>query len=322
MKELISVIVPVYKVEKYLGKCVDYLINQTYSNLEIILIDDGSPDGCPALCDAYAKRDKRIKVIHKENGGLSDARNEGMKIATGDYISFIDSDDWIDTDAYQLMMDIMIRYDADIVECNFNYVYEHEIKEKQVNYSKKIFNTEEALSNLISGRIFQSVVWNKIYKRKCMVGIDFEIGKINEDEFWTYQVFARAKKIVFINKALYYYLQRNTSIMGNYSLKHLDNVEGMFNRMCFMEKYYPSLHLISKLFFYRACIYHYQMILKNKEVDVDKLGKKLLCEYRNRIKFSIKDLNYCSLKEKVFIVLSRMSMDLCCRARNIIGVGM
>lgn len=322
MEKLISVIVPIYKVEKYLQKCVENLINQTYSNLEIILIDDGSPDGCPALCDAYAMQDRRIKVIHKENCGASDARNAGMKIAKGDYICFIDSDDWIDTDAYRLMMDIIIRYDADIVECNFNYTYDHEIKEKQVNNFKEVFNTEEALRELISARIFQSVVWNKIYKRECVEGIDFEVGKICEDEFWVYQVFARAKKIVFMNKALYYYLQRNTSVMGSYSLKRLDGVEGTFNRMCFMEKYYPNLYLISKLAFYRECIFHYQMILKNEEVDVDKLGKKLLYEYRKRIKFSIKELNCCSLKEKVFIVLSGMSMDLCCRFRNIIRIGM
>lgn len=114
MNPLISVIVPIYNVEKYLVRCVDSIVNQTYKNLEIILVDDGSPDRCPQMCDDYAEKDSRIKVVHKKNGGLSDARNAGMAVATGEYISFIDSDDWIETSMFELLLNNIFQYDCEI----------------------------------------------------------------------------------------------------------------------------------------------------------------------------------------------------------------
>ena len=124
MQPLISVIVPIYNVEKYLDRCVGSIINQTYKNLEIILVDDGSPDNCPQMCDDYAKKDSRIKVVHKENGGLSDARNAGMKVATGEYVSFIDSDDYISLDFYETLLETIVDNDSDIVECSVVKFYE------------------------------------------------------------------------------------------------------------------------------------------------------------------------------------------------------
>ena len=126
MDSLISVIVPIYNVEKYLQKCVDSIINQTYKNLEIILVDDGSPDNCPKMCDDYAEKDSRIKVVHKENGGLSDARNVGMEVATGEYVSFIDSDDYISLDFYETLLETIVDNDSDVVECGVVKFYENE----------------------------------------------------------------------------------------------------------------------------------------------------------------------------------------------------
>ena len=161
MNPLISVIVPIYKVEKYLDRCVESLINQTYKNLEIILVDDGSPDNSPAMCDNYAKKDSRIKVVHKKNGGLSDASNVGMSVATGEFISFIDSDDYVSDDFFEVLYNTMITEKSDIVECSVVKFYEDNLFDKH-NDDNEIttFSTVDALSALISENPFHQHVWN------------------------------------------------------------------------------------------------------------------------------------------------------------------
>ena len=150
MNSLISVIVPIYNVEKYLDRCVESIINQTYKNLEIILVDDGSPDNCTQMCDDYAKKDSRIRVVHKENGGLSDARNAGMEVATGEYVSFIDSDDYISLDFYETLFQTMIDNDSDIVECSVVKFYENgKFDEYSDDQMIKNFNTVDGLEGLI-----------------------------------------------------------------------------------------------------------------------------------------------------------------------------
>ena len=148
---LISVIVPIYNVEKYLDRCVDSIINQTYKNLEIILVDDGSPDNCPQMCDDYAKKDSRIKVVHKENGGLSDARNVGMEVATGEYVSFIDSDDYISLDFYETLLETIVDNDSDIVECGVVKFYEDNSFDKYSDDLKVTnYDTVDGLEGLIN----------------------------------------------------------------------------------------------------------------------------------------------------------------------------
>lgn len=169
MEEKISVIVPIYKVEDYLHRCVESIINQAYTNLEIILVDDGSPDNCPKICDEYAEKDSRIKVIHKENGGLSDARNTGLLVATGEYISFIDSDDYIDINMYKSIITYMEEHDLDIAECGIKHVYNNKIKQNdKLDKSIHVFNSEEALKELMLERRFHQTVWNKLYKTKLI----------------------------------------------------------------------------------------------------------------------------------------------------------
>ena len=189
MQPLISVIVPIYNVEDYLDRCVDSIINQTYKNLEIILVDDGSPDNCPKMCDDYAKIDNRIKVVHKENGGLSDARNAGMKVATGEYVSFIDSDDYVSLDFYETLLQTMIDNDSDIVECGVVKFYENgKFDEYSDDQMIKNFNTVDGLEGLINENSFHQYVWNKLYKSSIALDIPYEVSKLNEDEFWTYQI--------------------------------------------------------------------------------------------------------------------------------------
>ena len=189
---LISVIVPIYKVEEYLDRCVESLVNQTYKNLEIILVDDGSPDNCPKMCDDWAKKDSRIKVVHKKNGGLSDARNAGFEVATGDIISFIDSDDWIEPEMFETMLSQMEKDDSDIVSCGVNWVEENGSVIRTVTVSEdSVRDTHTAMQELINDNRVKQHVWNKLYKYDMIKDIPFEKGKYHEDVFWSYQIEAQ-----------------------------------------------------------------------------------------------------------------------------------
>ena len=318
MDKLISVIVPIYNVEKYLTKCIESIINQTYKNLEIILVDDGSPDKSPIICDEYAKKDNRIKVIHKKNGGLSDARNYGMSLATGEYISFIDSDDYIDEEMYEKMIFELINNDSDIVSCAINNVYSDRIESSYIE--ERVYDTELALKNLILGRNLNQTVWNKLYKKDVINGILFEKGKINEDDFWTYQVFANSKKIITLNKPLYNYIHRESSIMGQgYSEKNLNGLEARYNQYKFIEKNYPQLSLIAKksIFFYAMFLYQKLLISKHD------INKSYMCiqEYLKKIDFNNTEKKQLTIKEKIWVFMSKKSMYFTCKIRNLIHVG-
>lgn len=166
-QQMLSIIVPVYKVEKYLRQCLDSIVNQTYENLEIILIDDGSPDNCGKICDEYAQRDNRIKVIHKENGGLSSARNIGTQIAKGEYITYVDSDDWLDKNMYSELISALEKYNLDMVRCE---AYTSDGINKEIilpkeEYKNKIFYDKEILYRYFD-EFLCKVVWNAVYKKK------------------------------------------------------------------------------------------------------------------------------------------------------------
>ncbi len=213
MKSLISVIVPIYNVEKYLDRCIKSIVNQTYQNLEIILVDDGSTDNSGKICDEYVKKDDRIKVIHKENGGLSDARNVGIENATGRLIGFVDSDDYIDKDMFELLNTDLTKYDADIAICNVKKENENaELLEECGLEEIRVFNKKEALKLLIKDLI-KSYAWNKLYKIELFAKVRFPVGKTMEDVATTYKIFEKAEKIVFEGNTYYHYINRNESIL-------------------------------------------------------------------------------------------------------------
>ena len=216
--KLISVIVPVYQVELYVRKCLDSIIEQEYENLEIILIDDGSTDGSSQICDDYKSKDKRIKVIHRENGGLSSARNAGIDIANGEYIAFIDSDDWVDPKYIEKLYSVCEIYDCDIAQCS----YENVINEDDFIWKDKTGGNKQPM--LYTGREFSyatyrllswecNLVWNKLYKKSLFEDIRFPVGKIHEDEFTTYKLVWKSDKVGVISDQLYYYRYRIGSIM-------------------------------------------------------------------------------------------------------------
>lgn len=231
MEEIISVIVPVYNVEKYLNKCVDSIVNQTYKNLEIILVDDGSPDNCPKICDEYAKKDNRIKVIHKENGGLSDARNKGIEVATGKYIGFVDSDDWIDKDMYKVLYENLTRYKADISCCDLIRVKDGNINNgqlKKFNSEIEVFDIDEYMKIFFKIDTQECVYYavNKLYKRELIDKELYPKGLTSEDVEGTCKVLLKCKKIVNINYPYYYYYQNENSITGRkFSEKDLDLIK-------------------------------------------------------------------------------------------------
>lgn len=236
MEELISVIVPVYKVEKYLRKCLDSVCGQTWNKLEIILVDDGSPDGCGAICDEYAEKDSRVKVIHKENGGLSDARNAGLEAAAGRYIGFVDSDDYIKPEMYESMLHKMKNEDVDLVVCGVLNVDEqgNVLTGKQMPMPEKDMRMtgEEALGQLAGRNLicFGTAV-NRLYKAELFQGIRFPVGRLHEDDFVAHRILGKCGKVYFLGESLYYYVQRPGSItMEVFSLKRLDGVDAWLDR--------------------------------------------------------------------------------------------
>lgn len=323
MDSLISVIVPIYNVEKYLDRCVDSIINQTYKNLEIILVDDGSPDNCPKMCDDYAEKDSRIKVVHKENGGLSDARNVGMEVATGEYVSFIDSDDYVSLDFYETLLETIVDNDSDIVECGVVKFYENE-KFDKYNDDLKVTNydTVDALDGLINENPFKQHVWNKLYKSNIALDIPYAVGKLNEDEFWTYQIFGKAKKVTRINKTMYYYFQRGSSIMGNgYNIKRLDSLEGKMNRQAYIEKNFPILTTKAKVDLYGSCIFAYQSVLKFMSGKDKKKAGKIIKDYKNRCKLTNDEINNVDDSSRKYYKLAKLNFYLCCKMKAIFNIG-
>lgn len=323
MAELISVIVPIYKIEEVLNFCVQSIVNQTYKNLEIILVDDGSPDTCPGICDEWAEKDNRIKVIHKKNGGLSDARNAGLKIASGDFISFIDGDDCIHADFFDILMKVMISEQCDIVQCEYVKTQNYNVNtfEKLNTYSIETFNNQKAFEMLIGEKKFKQVVWNKLYKRE-VITLDFEFGITNEDEFWTYKIFDKAKKIAYIDVTLYYYMQREGSIMGQtYSLKRLDGIRARVERHRYIQNNHPNLVRYSKVRVYFECIYAYQMSDKFLNKDDTKIAKEYLLKTKNEFKPGFKDFKGETFKQKIWLLLSKISFVGTCRFRSLIGYG-
>lgn len=211
---LISVIVPVYKVEEYLDQCVDSIVNQTYKNLEIILVDDGSPDRCPEMCDSWAKKDFRIKVIHKENGGLGDARNVGIAMASGDYLGFVDSDDWCELDMFQEMLSACLEYDALISVCNALIDWENEWPQERTVFSDKrtFWESPEILKNFFNGHL---TAWacNKLYRKDLAEYLHYPKQPF-EDIPIARNVFASIERLAFSGKDSYHYRQRLGSIVN------------------------------------------------------------------------------------------------------------
>lgn len=233
---MITVIVPVYKTEQYLNECVRSIIRQTFCNMEILLIDDGSPDHCGAMCDEWARNDNRIRVIHQKNGGLSSARNTGIDEAAGEYILFVDSDDWIDPTMVDVLYCLCHSHDAQIAECSYRNVYQDKVIEETKCSAKILTATPlQAIEGNLDWKFFKPVAWNKLYRRDVIGDIRYPVGKCHEDEFTTHQYYLTATNIAYVDISLY-----------NYNRKREESITAVFrpSRMDCCEAFNKKVHLV------------------------------------------------------------------------------
>ena len=296
MDELISIIVPVYRVEKYLRTCAESILNQTYSNFELILADDGSDDASSQICDEIREEDKRVKVIHKKNGGLSDARNAGINIAEGKYLSFIDSDDIVHPEFLQTLLSIIQERDCDIAVCDILKFDNSDAVQMFDPITDISVDIKKPIECFYNTNAYYDAAWNKLYKRAIFGNIRYPYRKIHEDVYTTYKVFMNAKRIGVTDAKLYLYRQRNESITGSVkSVPNVDIEEALWERKNFFkavddESYAEAM----KAYIFNAC----KLLVARKkgiaQFDEDKLDiisirlrqamKEAVCSSRVKIK--------------------------------------
>lgn len=303
MRIKISIIVPVYNVQKYLRNCIVSLLNQTFKEYEIILVDDGSTDLSGEICDEYAKNNKKVKVIHKENGGLSSARNAGIEIAKGDYFGFVDSDDWVDNDMYkELYLNIKDTI-FDIIACNFFIMdAEGNLEPYTKNAINISFNKELALKELIFNNTLTFSSCNKLFKRELFENLRYKEGIILEDMDLSYQIFNKANNIFYFSKPLYFYRYNNSSILRNsFSLKRVDEY---FVRKKMYEFYTIAYPEVSELLYYHLCCAGsklYVLISLNLNENLSKY--KFLISYNKKILIRLVKNRELGLKDKLKVLL-------------------
>lgn len=310
-RELISVIIPIYNVEQYLSKCINSIINQTYKNIEIVLIDDGSSDNSPAICDEYKKLDSRVIVIHKKNAGLSSARNKGLDIVKGNYICFVDSDDYIEANMIEELKNNMEKFNSDISVCNF---YDIKNSTKKVRLDKdfeyefvsigkeKFINIQNEYSPLTY------YAWNKLYKKEVFDSIKFPEGRLFEYTYIFCDVFNNAERISFTLKPLYNYVYRNNSLGNKFNVKHFDKIGSFDKKIEFFNKngYYnlsqeeqkrKALAIISNLIQMKMQKNNNNKIYKKYRKELAKTLKKIKWKGANkRIKlYKVLRENYINL---------------------------
>ena len=301
--DVISVIVPIYRVEEYLNQCIESIVNQTYQNLQIILVDDGSPDRCGEMCEEWARRDKRIEVLHKKNGGLSDARNAGLAIATGDCIAFVDSDDWIEPTMYEAMLSVLAKENADLVACGI--VDSYPDKEIIHSYAYAAGGSEKFLKMIYQNTTFPVSACNKLYKKNLWDDFKFPVGKLCEDAFTTYLLLDRASKIVQIPDRLYHYRIRESSIMtSEFKPARMDEEAAWRQNYQYMQRHHPEL-----------AKYAYDFYLQKVNVLIHAIP------FRQRVEYS-KEYNYLHniLRKNLKYILFQSSLGWKYRIRFFIDV--
>lgn len=325
MSPLISVIVPVYNVEQYIEKCIDSLINQTYKNLEIILVDDGSTDFSAEICDIFSKKDVRIKVVHKFNEGAGKARNVALEMAQGDFITFVDSDDYLSYNTYEIIMKIFDEDSSiDIVEYEYLICYDDNVEFKIYgNCNKKAFLTTDALQEHINNHYFQQVIWNKVYRKNVIEEVFFPENTSIDDEYWTYLVLGNSKKLIHIDLKLYAYRQQQNSISHTLGFNaRTEGIKAKLIRHKYVKEKFPELETLSSFSIWLDCVYESQ-IVKRCYSKSEYKQIRVFCDevlYKSRVK-SYKCLNL-KFKMKLWFILSRISWTLCINIRNFLKVGL
>lgn len=306
----VSIIVPVYQVEKYIGQCVDSILAQTFTDFELILVDDGSKDQSGQICDEYAEIDERVKVIHKENGGLSDARNKGMDQAVGNYFMFVDSDDYIAPTMVECLYRNILNENADIAACNYLYYFENDRKKNfATNIKSEVLSGAEIFYNRKNERNYGiwTVAWNKIYKKETLGNKRFRFGKYHEDEFWANDIYQMNIKIVTIPECLYYYRQRDNSIMGKKSIvRNMDILEAFQERIYIYlkePKYSDQA--------YKVLIYSLEHLEESKRLMANEDERKKYIQAEKRTKDIVNQLKKRKLSRIQRVSLVFLSINPC-----------
>jgi glycosyltransferase involved in cell wall biosynthesis len=310
--KMISIIVPIFKVEKYLPKCIESIQNQTYKNIEIILVDDGSPDSCGEICESYSKKDPRIKVIHKVNGGLSDARNAGLNVANGDYVLFLDSDDYIDEQTCEKMLISLNNEEVDVLYGNCTWIYnDREVVVKRRNITEYlVYNGYDFLKTELKTGSFSMQAWLGLFRRDFLIknNLFFKFGILHEDEQWTPRVLLAASKVKYIDFSFYNYVIREDSITQKKDQTR--NASSLLDICYDLNNYYDRVkdlelkrlldQYLLKLFL-KAVYIGYKYGDKN-QLDIDKKfvhGKAITIKENIRvIIFNISVYGYCNLHEQ------------------------
>ncbi|MBQ9141686.1 MAG: glycosyltransferase family 2 protein [Lachnospiraceae bacterium] len=305
MSEKISIIIPVYKVEAYLAECVDSILKQTYQNLEIILVDDGSPDKCGEICDEYAQKDNRIRVIHKANAGVARARNDGIEVATGDYISFIDSDDWIAENAYELLYKGLKEHDADCAVGGCVTIIDKDgVLTPQEGKRRAVgcISAQEAMKGvLLNG----SAVWNRLFKREVFKEVRFPLDRINDDEVVALHAYAECEKIVFLDADTYFYRIRSNSITtSKFSIRKVDCYYNSAENLEFVRMVCPELVPCGEFKFIKAMLYSYVNLNRmKKDEQVKEVLKRIKADIKANKSLALKN-QYVTLPMKVLMMLA------------------
>ena len=306
----VSIIVPVYQVEKYLRQCIDSILAQTFTDFELILVDDGSKDQSGTICDEYAGIDGRVRVIHKENGGLSDARNAGLEQAAGEYFMFVDSDDYIAPTMIERLYNSIQSESADIAACNFCYVFDKkEKKDFSTDIKAEVLRGKEIFYYRKNDRSygFWTVAWNKLYKSETFRNVRFRFGKYHEDEFWANDIYQLEIRVATIPECLYYYRQRDNSIMGKESIaRNLDILEALRERIyIYLEKQEYTDQA------YKVLIYSLEYLDKCRRLITNGNEKKLFIQAEKQTKDIIQQLKKRKLSKIKSVSLVFMEINPC-----------
>ncbi|NMD70862.1 glycosyltransferase [Bacillus sp. DNRA2] len=288
----ITVIVAAYNVENYIEKCLQSIISQTFENLQIIVVNDGSTDGTLTKINNIATSDRRFLVINKENGGLSSARNAGLDMASGDYIGFIDGDDYISPGMYENLIKQIVDYDCDISMCAVQKVYNSYVENDCLNESSAILSRQEALQALVDEEFVKHYAWNKLYKASLFEKIRYPVGKLYEDIFTTYKLFSLVDKVAYSNQIGYYYLQRQGSILrSKFDEKKLDCIAAFAEFKDYVDHDFPSLSSKLNWRVNLSVINSLFDMLKSEAIYPDcqytSLGRKLVSHVRKNLLFYV-----------------------------------
>ena len=298
---MISVVVPVYCVEEYLDRCVQSILSQSYMDFELILVDDGSPDQCPQMCDAYSQQHEKIKVLHKKNGGLSDARNAGTAIAKGEYVTYVDSDDYVSRDYLSTLICLQRDYDSDIVVTGIEAIYEGEEPNNALEDRVYSYTGQEALEKMLYQDTLDTSACAMLLPVELARRYPFPVGKYHEDDYTTYKYYSSAEKVVVTTKKQYFYLQRKESIMhvfGQASMDELDAADNLVN-FC-MEKYPDIVPAAESKKFSDYC----QVLLLNFDLKKDSPNEYLRIDtYLKHIRFQILFDKNCRRKNRLAALL-------------------